>query len=278
MKIEDIQRQINKLIEGENNRELADFEGYSPAEMYQIMYFTFNPGNPVQLQRLEDDEYRQIPMLNQIKYLANLIDKAGEVKLTNKGFLPTRIVAELYQQRFITDVSIELKISKLYKETDAMSINLSRILLELSGLVKKRSGKLSLTAAGRKTLSDNHALLHLILATFANKFNWAYYDGYTNEKTAQVGYGFTLILLSKYGDEKRLDSFYAEKYFRAFPMLKDLDRNPVRCYSVRSFNRFLNYFGLIRIESTVPIIQTVKHISKTDLFDKLISITPPKLA
>lgn len=278
MSLEDIKRKFGKLVEEGNNSGLADFEGYSPAEMHQIMYLTFNPGNPIQLQRLEDNDYNQIPMLNQIKYLANLIEKAGEIKLTNKGFLPTRIVAELYQQRFITDISIELKLRKLYKETDAISINLTRILLELSGLVKKRNGKLSLTAAGRKTLSDNHALLHLILTTFTKKFNWAYYDIFNNQKTAQLGYGFTLILLSKYGDEKRLDSFYAEKYFRAFPMLKDFDDYPVRCYSVRSFKRFLNYFGLISIESSGPFIQTVKYITKTDIFDKLIKVTPPKSA
>ncbi len=116
------------------------------------------------------------------------------------------------------------------------------------------------------------------MVTFAHNFSWAYYDGFENTDIAQVGYGFTLVLLSKYGNQKRLDTFYAEKYFKAFPALETLERNPSRCYSIRSFDRFLDYFGLIRIESKDAIMQSIKHISKTDLFDKLINIVPPKSA
>jgi len=45
---------------------------------------------------------------------------------------------------------IEKGILKLYKETDSMSVNLSRILIELAGLIKKRKGKISLTKTEKK--------------------------------------------------------------------------------------------------------------------------------
>jgi hypothetical protein len=132
----------------------------------------------------------------------DLIDKNGEIKLTSKGFLPTKIVSELYQQGFLKENHIEKGFSKLYKETDSMTVNISRILIELAGLTKKRNGKLSLTKTATKILSDNYELLRLILVTFATKFNWAYYDGYGENQIGQLGYGFTLTLLSKYGKEK----------------------------------------------------------------------------
>ncbi len=282
MDLKDIQKHIDQAMNEQNNRSIPEFEGYSPFEMHQILHFTFGKDSPIQLQKLTDSDYKKIPILNQIKYLTNLIEKNGEIKLTNKGFLPTKIVSDLYQQRFLKDELIEKGISKLYKETDSMTVNLPRILIELAGLVKKRNGKLSLTKSSQKILGDNEELLRQIFLTFTNKFNWAYYDGYGENQIGQLGYGFSLILLSKYGQIKRLDSFYAEKYFMAYPKLLDslepsygtLERYSTMCYSIRSFERFLDYFGLITIEEEKKGFDSIKYITKTDLYDRLIKCTP----
>lgn len=282
MDLKDIQKQINQAMNELNNRPIPEFEGYSPFEMHQILHFTFAIDSPLKLQKLSDTDYTKIPILNQIKYLTDLIDKNGEIKLTKKGFLPTKIVSDLYSQEFLKDEPIEKGISKLYKETDSMTINLTRILVELSGLIKKRNGKLSLTKSSQKILGDNEKLLRQIFLTFTNKFNWAYYDGYGENQIGQLGYGFSLILLSKYGQEKRLDSFYAERYFKAFPRLLDsvepnygtLERYSTNCYSIRTFDRFLDYFGLINIEEERKGLDSIKFISKTDIYDRLIKCTP----
>jgi hypothetical protein len=282
MDLKDIQKQINQAMNELNNRPIPEFEGYSPFEMHQILHFTFAIDSPLKLQKLSDTDYTKIPILNQIKYLTDLMDKNGEIKLTKKGFLPTKIVSDLYSQKFLKDEPIEKGISKLYKETDSMTINLTRILIELSGLIKKRNGKLSLTKSSQKILGDNEKLLRQIFLTFTNKFNWAYYDGYGENQIGQLGYGFSLILLSKYGQEKRLDSFYAERYFKAFPRLLDsvepnygtLERYSTNCYSIRTFDRFLDYFGLINIEEERKGLDSIKFISKTDIYDKLIKCTP----
>jgi hypothetical protein len=282
MDLEDIQRHIDQVMNEQNNRSIPDFEGYSPFEMHHILHFTFGKDSPIKLQRLSDTDYKKIPILNQIKYLTELIDKNGEIKLTNKGFLPTRVVTDLYQQGFLKDEHIEKGISKLYKETDSMTVNLTRILIELAGLTKKRKGKLSLKKSSKKILGDNQELLRQILLTFATKFNWAYYDGYGENQIGQLGYGFSLILLSKYGQIKRLDSFYAEKYFRAYPQLLDsieptygtLESYSIRCYSIRTFERFLNYFGLIAIDEKSKGFDSITYITKTDLYDRLIKCTP----
>lgn len=255
--------------------------------MHQILNFTFFKDSIIKLHPLSDSDYKKIPLLNQIKYLANVIDKNGEVKLTSKGFLPTKLVLDLYQQGFLKDEHIELGISKLYKEADSMTINLTRILLKLTGLVKKRTGKISLTKASKKILNDDTKLLQLVFSTFAEKFNWAYYDGYEEEQIGQLGYGFTLILLSKYGQTKQFNSFYAEKYFKAFPHLLDSIEEQsystkedyvTRCYSLRTFERFLDYFGLITIEKNGISMRDPTYITKTDLFDKLIKVRPSTAA
>lgn len=282
MNIENIQKHLDSIMNEQNNRFIPDFEGYSPHEMHQILHFTFGPDSPIELLELNDPDYERIPILNQIKYLTNLIDEAGEIKLTNKGFLPTKIVSEIYHQGYLEDVLIRNGISKLYKESDSMTVNLTRILIEIAGLTKKRHGKLSLVKSSRKILANNHELLRLIILTFATKFNWAYYDGYGDNQIGQLGYGFSMILLSKYGHESKLDAFYAAKYFNAFPQLLEeieptyetLERYTARCYSLRTFERFLDYFGLIEINEEGKGIDSKIYISKSDLFDKLIKCTP----
>lgn len=278
----DLQDHLDKVMRDQNHRPVPDFEGYSPVEMHQILHFPFGAESPIKIQKLRDADYDRIPMLNQIKYLLNLMDQSGHLNLTKKGYLPTKVVSGLYNQGFIKDELIEKGISKLYKETDSNIIHLTKILIDISGLVKKRHGKMSLTKSSAKMISDNDELLRLILSTFAEKFNWAYFDGYGENKIGQLGVGFSLILLSKYGNEQRSESFYAEKYFKAYPFLLNsiypsygtIESYSTRCYSLRTYERFLKYFGLIEIEEREKFPDNVRFITKTDLYDKLITCRP----
>jgi len=123
----------------------------------------------------------------------------------------------------------------------------------------------------------------LIFKTITTKFNWAYYDGYGDDQIGQLGFGFSLILMSKYGKDEHLDQFYADKYFKAFPDLIESDsltgfetgdRRSTKCYSLRTFDRFLVYFGLIKIKMAEKSWDSDKFIIKTQLFDKLIKVQP----
>ncbi|MCZ4694618.1 hypothetical protein DWB61_06150 [Ancylomarina euxinus] len=266
----------------QNNRSIPEFEGYSPIEMHNLLHFTFEPDSPISIQKLTKEEYLNIPILNQVKYFLNLVRESGEIKLTSKGFLPTKIVHEIYNEGFIEEYQFSSGISKLYKESDSLTINLTRLLVELAGLTKKRNGKLSLTKAGGKIASDNQKLFELVFKTMTQKFSWAYYDNYEDEQLGQLGYGFSLLLISKYGMQKRLDSFYAEKYLKAFPQFLEsitptygtVENYAGNCYSIRMFERFLCYFGLVKIEKKGKILDREIFITKTELFDKLIKVRP----
>ena len=100
------------------------------------------------------------------------------------------------------------------------------------------------------------------------------FDGYQNESIGQFGWWYSLFLIREYGNITRNAKFYAEKYFEAYPYLLterlfvgSIDSNYL-CYSVRTFERFLDYFGFT--ESTEK--KLLDHfVKKTDLFDKFIS-------
>lgn len=280
--LDELQGYMNQFMNQRNSRGLAEFEGYSPFEMQHILYDTFGDKSPIRLRKLSDEDYSLIPILNQVKYLARLISNAGELKLTKLGFLPTKVVSELYSQGYMMEDHIESNISKLYKETDSNSVHVARILLEISGLVKKRNNKLSLTQKGEKILNDNFTLCQLILETYCEKLNWAHSDYYGENNIGQLGFGFSLILVHKYGSEKRSEKFYQEKYFNAFPMLLDNITYPTyttkerfagHCYSLRTFDRFLSYFGLIQMQKEKGM-DADSFLIKTDVFDKFIKILP----
>lgn len=284
MDFEDLKKHIDRIMDEQNNRSIPGFEGYSPLEMHQILYFPFGSDSPIKLQKLADEDFAKCPMFNSVKYLLDLIESSGEMKLTAKGFLPTKIVKDIYAQGFLEEYQFSSGLSKLYKESDSLTINLTRILAELSGLAKKRKGKLSLTKAGLKAVSDHQKLLEAIFKTMTQKFNWAYYDRYKEEEIGQFGFGFSLMLLSKYGAKKRLNHFYAEKYFEAFPQLlasieptyATKEEYGSNCYSVRTFERFLRYFGLTEIEKQKKSASREAFILRTELFDKFIKVQPPK--
>ena len=283
--LEELQKHLDEEMHALNNRSMPDFEGYSPLEMQLILYKPWGPGSPVQLKKLKESEYQQIPFYNQTRYLATLIAQQGEVKLTPKGNLPVKIVEELYAQRFVKGTWAEQLTKKIHKEDDFFPIHLSRIMLEIAGLTKKRKGKLSLTKTAEKTLNDPQSFFQKILFAYTDQYNWAYGDGYGLEKTAKTGFAFSLLLVSKYGSQERLSSFYSQKYFKAFPLL--LQEEPMypspfgsyheSSYAYRTFDRFMDLFGLIEIREEGRLLERKKYIKKTPLFDKLIQCSPHRM-
>jgi hypothetical protein len=266
-----------------NNSPIEDFEGFSSADMNYLVYDAFSADSPFQIKKnIPDNILDQIPFLLQIEY--HRINDLGELKLTAKGFLPTSLVKEIYNLGLIKDYAIEHGITKLYAETSSQPINLTRLITELAGFTKKRYNKLTLTKTWRdKLLKKNRQDIFIqTFSTFAQKFNWGYFDLYSSQATGTVGFAFSLYLLSKYGANERQDSFYSEKYLKAFPSLIDLfkddkwvtdiNRSFNSCYSIRTFDRFLDYFNLIKIRSEGrQYLDSKRFIKKSPIFDDIIT-------
>ncbi|AVR46033.1 hypothetical protein C7S20_12640 [Christiangramia fulva] len=274
--MDEIEKYVKGIIEQRNHQSIADFEGYSPVEMQVILYDPFCSDSPIQIRKMSEKDYDQIPLLNQIKFLYQIIKDEGELQLTKKGFLSTKTVQKLYNEGYLKDDFIELGISKLYKEENVNVLTLTRIIIELSQLVKKRNNKLSRTQKGEEIIKSDHLLFKHILEIFTLKFNWAYFDLYENEEIGQLGFGFSFVLLNKYGKAKKSPNFYAQKYLKAFDFNKDQNDgfpdNPENAYTVRTFERFLEYFGFVELEGDG--FKKPKMVKKTALFDKAIKIRP----
>lgn len=283
--MEDLNRKMREFSRIENNKPRPDFEGYSSLEMHKILHFTFDNDSPIQINTLNPHEYSQIPMLRQIKRFTEILSEKGQIKLTAAGYLPIKIVQEIYPLG-TPDDSIESGISKLGKEMDCIPVYLARIVMEAAEITKRRKGILTLTVTGKKAAVSDSKLFDLILKGFCQRFNWHFFDYYSDDTQSgtigQLGFGFSLILLSKYGNMDRPDRYYAEKYFKAFPMLLDsvqvtygtVEDYCSNCYSLRTFEHFLYHFGLVEIKKGKRFLEEDTLVKKTPLFDRLISLIP----
>ncbi len=272
---------INDLMLDHNLEPHDDFEGLSPLQMHHILYDTFGKDSILSLKQMEDEDYFQIPIFKNIHQLLSIVAEKGELKLTNAGYLPVKTVRAIYDNSLIKDEFLKYRSSLgNLKENDSSVVFLTRLVAEVARLVKKRYNKLSLTKKGEKIFKDNHKLLETIINAYGDKFNWGYFDGYDAIGLAQMGFGFSIYLLHKYGNEKRQADFYGEKYFKAYPMLltdeapayhKSVVEYSLSCYSLRTFDRFLYYFGAVEIESEKGRLENISVI-KTDMFEKLFDV------
>jgi len=266
---DELNKKIQIAIDEYNNTAVNDFQGLSPQQMSDLVYKDWGENiisiNP---QKLDGSD---VPFIQQIRYFINLVNDAKEIKLTKAGYLPPSIVKDIYSQRFISDMMIELGTTKLTKETDVDNIVIMKIICIKVGLIKKQHNKISLTHNAIKKMSSNDFFNKIFEIAF-KKFNWAYFDPFDDEPIGQFGNNYTLYLLHKYGDKWKKDDSYADLYFKAFPEFKLNDdgyRSLEIIYIVRTFRNILRLFGFIEYENKKI---EKGNIRTTDLFRKYIKI------
>ena len=99
-----------------------------------------------------------------------------------------------------------------------------------------------------------------------------------------MGFGFSLILVSRYGQEWQRNCFYAQKYFKAFSDSLNVNDPPYtntidhceNCFSYRVFENFMRYFGWVEVKYEGDLWKNNLSVLKTNLFDKLITVEKPK--
>jgi hypothetical protein len=243
-----------------NSRPLDDFLGLSSTEMYHLLYNPLSENSPVRLRRhLSDDVLDAIPALRIFESLVELIlAEPKGIKLTKAEFLPPSVVKAIYAKGYLVESDIEVGILKLDREEKWPTLYSIRIAMMVGGMLEVDNGRLLLTG-DYLALKENRAeLFERLLETYANDFNWGFLDGYPEQDpVGQVGWGFTLYMLNKWGLETRDALVYAHQYRVAFPTMLDSfdleygDRAIDffdRCYVLRALLGFAERFGLAEVD------------------------------
>lgn len=288
--IEDLNRYISAFFSCEKLKdEVAAkkapanaLEGYTFDDINNLHCDPFGKDSIIMLQQLPEEDYDNIPILRQFKHLIQILHRDGSIKYDRHGCLPNEIVLELYPLG-VQDELLDFDFLDVIDEVQLMSIRILKLLLEESELVKKKKNVLTFTKEGYKMAveASDSQLFCLILNIMVFKINKGYFDDYNSLNIGNWGFGYTLLLLAKYGDVVRDNHFYSEKYFAAYPELtKEIngcivdDLPGYDCYFIRVFRAVLEQLGLVDIQEYLPSEDedVCIEIMKTTLFDKLFKL------
>ena len=239
--MDDINRHLGKIMHAQNAAPKPNFNGFSSEQMHQMLNRPLEVGCPVQLRRLPDEQMEQIPVMRQALHLMNELSEK-EMKLTAQGYIPPKMVAELYE---LGSHSWNTDWYKQKSEPKTEEVQVLRVVLKECGLIKTRAGKLSLTAKGKQLLVDHNELLRTMILFLFWDYNTGWLDLFEDNEVGNLGRLYSLWLLHHYGEDWRNTRFYADEYSKAFPML-----NAGYAYEYRVFNRLFRFIGLCEINES----------------------------
>ena len=244
-----------------NTSPLEDLCGLSPAQLHQLLSQPLGPASVVRLRSdVPDDVLSQVPFLRLTEAFLAVLHREGPLRLTPLGMLPRKYLRELYAHGFIREEGLETRLFTLSREIDSLAITTLHQATRLAGLARLVRGQLLLTKKGGQLLNpaQRPALWALVWDTFTRRFPWASHDGYPSRAVAQTGWAYSVYLLARFGQQPHPVRFYATHYQRAFPFVLGDFTNATystplehlaHCYGIRTFERGLNWFGLLETAS-----------------------------
>lgn len=283
--IEEVQALADNFMQQRNQQPLDDFQGLSSEQVHRMLHFPFDTPEFFTFPGTLSSE-PEAPILHLIQAISSAIDEKG-LKATAKGNLPLKLCkqakVDYLQYLPASDYQHRINISS---EVDFENLHTARILMGLSGLLRKTRGRFFLTKkyqqlTGKTGLAGIYPLL---LKTYCLKFNWAYRDGYENISFIQQSFLFSLYLLNLHGDDWKPFFIYEDYFLQAFPMaINEAESRSYRsaedvlrtCYNLRTLDRFLHFMGLASIEpisSDKPFSRDYR-IRKLPLLESVVHFT-----
>ena len=280
--IDDVQALADQFMQQKNQLPQDDFQGLSPEQVHRMLHFPFDTPEfftfPETLSSAPE-----APILHLVQEITAAIDEKG-LKATAKGNLPLKLckLAKVDYQKFKPEGDYLYR-RNISSEEDFDDLHTARIILELSGLLRKTKGRFFLTKKYQQMIKKSGltGLYPLLLKTYCRKFNWGFRDGYEEIPFIQHSFLFTMYLLKLHGDDWKPFFIYEDYFLQAFPMvINEAESEPYRsaedevraCYSFRALDRFLQFMGLANIEK-IPGDKPFKHeyrIKKLPLLDEVV--------
>ncbi len=272
--LEDLNEELNRVTFNQNNMAKAPFLGLSPADMHNILYTPFRPDNEIFTIKIDSNkDLDNVPLVQHALFLLEKIHEKKQLKATQKGNFPRSLVLEVYSE-FFSNSRFSFKPNK---EDDLPELTRLKHLLDMAGLLKKRSNKFSVTKKGEKILSQNdkRSLFSLILDPLFNKWNWGYTDAYSELMLIQSSAIFNIYLLHKKAQDWIHSDELGKLYLEAFPALVNEargyfgpEKEIIDCFETRFLNRFCLPLGLLDLKdaSDDSILSKDRHYRVSDFF------------
>ena len=227
-------------------------------------------------------DLKDIPLLEGVDTLLNSIDAKG-LKLTKKGFLPTKVVKSIVEVASTTADERFTKYQTRFYEEDYFSASLTRTVAEVLKLTRVQKGKLLLTKKGSEFLSLERHQQYIVLLNIMLGMNLGYFD---NHQEATCIHHSSLILIQLLRDKNRdfrSVDVYTALLLESYPTLSDdieqlelfdyTNKNQLEIFisiaELRLFERFFLPLGLVDMEKARTYMENGKY-AKGELLGHLI--------
>ena len=255
---------VEDFMTQRNAAPLDDFDGLSAEQMQRLLAGPLEPGSPIAISQVPR-VVPPSPLLFLVLDLAHALGDDG-LKATAKGNLPRTYVREAAARyRDAGWLHRELDVPELARgEEDVVDLHIARIVARMAGLITLRGGRWKLTKAYRRSMERQGApgVYGALFEAFVTKYSWRWADLYPEFDIVQRSWGFSLLLLLRYGGEWRTPAFYADRFLQAFPLAMDEAADAYEdrpwsadpadtvhlAYTLRVLERFAAYLGLIDVE------------------------------
>jgi len=281
--VEEAQAAMDRFMAERNQRPMDDFRGLSPQQMDQVLQAPFDSPSLVTFTDPLPTEPRA-PIVTLFTSIAEAVGEKG-FKPTAKGNLPRQLCRDALQA--FTDNGYEEetpRFGQVSGEEDFPELHVTRLVAELSGLLRKNRGRFILGREARDTLKREGlaGIYPQLFRAHAERFNWAYSDRHSDLPIIQQSWLFTLYLLSRHGDDWRPAEFYEDAFVTAFPMALEEVGQPTHwspehdvalSYNTRALRRFVRFLGLAEIRPSTEGRRSVLdggEIRKTPLLDTFV--------
>ncbi len=256
--MEEVLAFVERHTQQQNQRVLDEFHGLSPEQMHRLLNFPFTSPQLAQFPEVLDS-VPKAPILTLFEMLVGAIGEQG-LRPTAKGNLPQKFCREAalvywgeqkYQEK--------TQFGGINREDDFFDLNVTRLVAELAGLIRKYKGRFILSRDCRALLAGGGmaSVYPRLFRAYVKQFNWGYWDRYPELRIIQQAFLFTLYVLTQYGDTWLPHEFYEDSFLRAFPsVLNEIPPSPLfspeeeirRCYTWRTLVDFAGFLGLVEVE------------------------------
>ena len=231
------------------------------------------------------DDFLQSPLVRQYMRLLELCRKG--IKLTPSGFLPNKVVKEIYPLG-PKDPFTEMALSKLGNHINCVSLCHIWELFLKTGLAKKRKGMLLLTKAGEKVVGKPDKLFRHLMKALSTTADPYYVDGYEIGPFNDLSQLLCVLLSKSNGQFVSISHClheYGQRHYRLRYFFNEIPWETIpgeisESFFARTIERFLAWMGLIEFEDEEYLqgltFRTPEKFRTTELFTKFIGLNEPQ--
>jgi hypothetical protein len=280
--LDEVNEAVAAHVDRLNSTPRSELSGLDPKHAQRLLDGGFRDDSPLRVATdLQEADLEGARFVHNARVMLHALSSPPGTRATAGGNLNRAFVAQMMDRMAWRENELEVirDMNKVVNEHDAWGVHVTRLVLELAKLVRRRKGHFTATRAGVDLAAPAAAgrLAASLFRTFFGTFNLAYLDGIPEDSRLQYVAPLTLWRIGVEGrswqsPEALADHVLPPELRRVESSACPLDTGAVR-FELRIVEPLLG-FGLLEERPAVsdarPLGKHVIEVRVTPLFDRMI--------